>query len=260
MLTLQVVYHLPLRATVGLVQSLVALLQQPLPVADASTLARRRAHLTVRLPVHPATAPLHLVVDATGLKLYGEGEWKVRQHGWTCHRRWLKVHLAMDVATRELRAVGVSRNDVTDGEMLPLLLAAEPAPLARVIGDGLYDEWRCWNAVATRPERPQAIFPLPRPRRGPKRARIKQHGNRHAPPLDRDAHLRAIRRVGRAQWKRDVGYHQRSLIETEIGRFKGLFGERVSARSLDGRVTEIFLRCAVLNRLTHLGRPVRDAV
>jgi hypothetical protein len=260
MLTVQALYHLPLRATVGLVQSLVALAHLTLPVAEASTLSRRRARLRVALPVRPAAGPLHLVVDATGLKLYGEGEWKVRQHGWSCHRRWLKAHLAMDVATWDLRAVGVSTNHVSDGAMLPRLLAAEPAPLAQVTGDGIYDEWRCWDAVAARPERPLAVFPPPRPRTGPKRARIRQHGNCAAAPLDRDAHLRAIRRLGRAQWKRDVGYHQRSLIETQVGRLKTLFGERVSARSFAGQATEVFVRCAALNRMTQLGMPDSIAV
>ena len=260
LLLLQTIYHLPLRATVGLMHSVVALLGCPLEVAHWSTLSRRRTTLAVQLPVRPAAGPLHWVVDATGLKVYGEGEWKVRQHGWTQHRRWLKVHLAMDAATHELRAVGVSTNHVSDGEMLPDLLAAEGAPLAQVTGDGIYDEWRCWAAVAERPERPRAVFPPPRPRSGPKRARIKQHGNCAAPPLDRDAAIRAIRRVGRAQWKRDTGYHQRSLIETAVSRLKTLFGPCVSAHTFDGQATEVFLRCVALNRMAQLGLPNSVAV
>lgn len=256
MLLLQTVFRLPLRATVGFVRSLLPLLQQPaLPVADASTLSRRRARLAVALPVRIPTAPMHLVIDATGLKLFGEGEWKVRQHGWCRHRRWLKLHIAVDVATQELRAAGISTNNVTDGEMLPRLLAAEPAPLAQVTGDGAYDEWRCWDAVAARPEQPRAVFPVPRPQRGPQRARVKRHGNRAGRPLDRDEQIRAIRHGGRAAWKRAVGYHQRSLAETAMSRLKGLFGDRVAARSLDGQVTEVLLRCAALNRMSHLLPP-----
>jgi hypothetical protein len=249
MLTLKAVYRLPLRATTGLVRSLLALLGIPLPVADPATLSRRAHTLRVLLPVGRPAAPLHLVVDATGLKVYGAGEWRVRQSGWTQHRTWLKVHLGLDV-TQELRVAGVSTAAVTDGEMLPALLATERAPLAQVTGDGLYDEWRCWAAVAAAPNIPARVFPPPRPRCGPKRARIKQHGNCRRPPLDRDQHIRRIRQVGRQQWKKEVGYHQRSLAETAIYRFKTLFGDGVSARTFVGQMQEVFIRCAALNRMT----------
>ncbi len=262
MLTLQTVYYLPLRAVEGLVHSLVHLmgLGDRLPVADYSTLSRRRPALDVRLPTRQPAGPLHVVVDSTGLKVYGEGEWKVRQHGWTKHRTWLKVHLMVDETTSELRAVGVSTPAVTDGQMLPDLLAAEAAPLAQVTGDGIYDEWRCWDAVAARPEQPRAVFPPPRPRRGPKRARIRQHGNCRRRPLDRDQHIRRIRRVGRRRWKQEVGYHRRSLAETAVYRVKTLFGPHVRARRFEAQAQEVFIRCAALNRMTALGMPDSYAI
>jgi hypothetical protein len=260
MLTLKAVYRLPLRATEGFVRSLVTLLGLALPVADPATLSRRARTLRGVLPVGTPAHPLHLVVDATGLTVHGAGEWRMRQRGWTQHRTWLKVHLGLDVATQELRVAGVSTAAVTDGEMLPALLATEQAPLAQVTGDGLYDEWRCWDAVAARPDHPRAVFPPPRPRRGPKRARIRQHGNCRRPPLDRDQHIRRIRQVGRRQWKQEVGYHQRSLAETAISRFKTLFGPAVSARTFAGQAQEVFIRCAALNRMTALGMPDSYAI
>lgn len=156
-----------------------------------------------------------------------------------------------------MRAVGASTNDVTDGAMLPLLLAAERAPLAQVTGDGSYDQWRCWDAVAARPERPRAVFPPPRLRRGPnrRRARIRQHGNTRARPLDRDETIRHIRRVGRRQWKRDVGYHERSLAETAVSRWKGIIGPDVHARAPERQMIEVLIGAAVLNRMTALGMP-----
>lgn len=258
MLTLKEIYHLPLRATMGFVESLLRLAGHlELPIACPSTLSRRRRTLAVELPVRAVTSPLHLVVDSTGLKLYGEGEWKGRQHGWTCHRRWLKVHLAVDEATSELRSVAVSTNHVSDGAVLPALLAAEAAPLRQVTGDGIYDEWRCWEAVAARPDHPRAVFPPPRVQRGPnrRRARIRQHGNSSAPPLDRDAHVRRIRTVGRRRWKQEVDYHRRSIAETDVSRLKTRFGDRLSARSFAGQATQVFLRCRALNVMTHLGMP-----
>jgi hypothetical protein len=261
MLTLKAVYGLKLRSTEGFTQDLMQLLGLPLAVPDYSTLSRRQATLAVAVPVRPVSEPLHWVVDSTGLKLYGEGEWKVRRFGWTCHRRWLKLHLAINPATHEVRAVGASTNNVTDGEMLPLLLAAEAAPLAQVTGDGSYDEWRCWDAVAARPERPRAVFPPPRMKRGASRrwALIRQHGNTRARPLDRDEAIRHIRRVGRRQWKRDVGYHERSLAETAVWRWKRIIGPEVHARAIKRQMTEVFIGAAVLNRMTELGMPESHA-
>jgi hypothetical protein len=148
---------------------------------------------------------------------------------------------------------------VTDGEMVPELLATHPVPLTQVTADGSYDTWRCYEAIAARPEHPRAVVPPRRVRRrGAPRlsaASIRQHGNTHAPPLDRDAHIRAIRRVGRRQWKRDVAYHRRSRAETHISRDKRIFGEQLTARSFAGQSTEVLLRGALLNRMLWLGRP-----
>ena len=266
MLTLQTVYHLSLSATVGLMRSLLTLVggaAAALPIAHESTLSRRRRPLGVAL-LPPARLtpgePVHLVVDSTGLKVYGEGEWKVRQHGWTRRRRWVKVHLGVDAGTQEVRVADVTASTAPDGRHLSALLAQEPAALAQVTGDGAYEGRACYAAVAARPEHPRAVFP-PRAR-GRRRPRIRQHGNCHAPPLARDAHLRRIRRVGRARWKREVGYHRRSLAETAMSRLKTIFGDRVSARAHDGEATQVFLRCAALNRMTALGMPTsypRDA-
>jgi hypothetical protein len=258
-LTLQELYRQGLRQTTGLVRSLLGLLCLTLPTPSPATLSRRRRALEVPLPVRVPPGPLHLVVDSTGLKVYGAGEWRVRQHGYTKRRTWLKVHLGVDAATGELRLAAVSTNDVTDGQLLPLLLPLERAPLAQVTGDGGFDTWACYAAVAARPERPRAVFPPPRVGRGRptrrRRPRVRQHGNRRAPPLQRDEHLRRIRRVGRARWKREVGYHRRSLAETAVFRLKATFGDRVSARTHEGEAVQVFLRCAALNRMAALGMP-----
>ena len=254
-LTLQAVYHLSLRAAEGFVTSVLALVGLPLPVPHYSTVARRAAQLAVALPVRRTQRPLHLVVDSTGLKLYGEGEWKVRQYGLGRRRRWLKVHLGVDAASGELRTMGVSTNDVTDGEMLPELLEQERARLAQVTGDGAYSKWNCYDAVAARAEHPRAVFPPPRTRPG-YRARIRQHGNAHAPPLARDAAIRRIRQVGRQRWKQEMHYHRRSLAETAIARLKVVFGDRVRARVFEAQATEMFIKGAALNRMTALGMPL----
>ncbi|MDQ3805246.1 MAG: IS5 family transposase, partial [Acidobacteriota bacterium] len=252
MATLGEVYGLPLRATEGLTRSVFRLLGVGLPVPDYTTLSRRRRSLTVRLPRRAKDAPLHLVVDSTGVKVYGEGEWKARQHGYSKRRTWRKLHLAVDEATGEFAAAAVTTNDFKDSELLPDLLGAAAGRVAQVSADGAYDARGCYDAIRGRGAR-AAIPPQ-------KRARIWQHGNTKAERHARDENLRSIRRCGRAAWKRGSGYHRRSLAETAVFRMKTIFGERVSARSFEGQAAQVLVRCAALNRMTHLGMPDSYAV
>lgn len=279
MLTLKAVFHLPLRATEGFVRSIIELggLSGRLRAPHYSTLSRRAGKLHVDLDVQrTGKGPLHLVVDSTGMKLYGEGEWKVRKHGWVKRRTWRKVHLLVDARTLLAREVTTSGQYGSDSKEFVKLLAGESDPVAYVKGDGAYDTHAAYDAVRARPEHPVAIFPphrerrpgtKPRPDRGHARAEgqrvnpggyrhhIWQHGNSKAPPLDRDRHVRRMREVGRRCWKAEVGYHERSLAETEVFRFKGIFGPSLSARSDAVRETEVRIKVAALNRMTRLGMP-----
>lgn len=252
MASLQELYHLPLRATQGLLSSVVALLGVAIAVPCYTTLARRRRSLAVTLPTRATSAPLHLVVDSTGVKIYGEGEWKVRQHGWTRRRTWRKLHVGVDQATGEIRAAVASTNNFGDGQVLPDLLAQVEDELSQVTGDGGYDDRQCYDAIQERGAR--AVIP---PQKG---ARIWQHGNSKQERHPRDENVRGIRRQGRAKWKRTSGYHRRSLAETTMFRLKMIFGERVAARGFEGQAAQMLVRCAVLNRITHLGMPQSYAV
>lgn len=252
MATLQEVYHLPLRGAEGLLSSLIKLLGVELSVPDYTTLCRRRQQLEIVLPRQRTGAAIHVVVDSTGIKVYGEGEWKVRQHGYTRRRTWRKLHVGVDEATGELVAAVVTTNNFTDGPVLPELLEQIGDEIEQVSGDGSYDKRNCYDAIGARGAR--AVIP---PQRN---AKIWQHGNTKAAPLARDENLRAIRQQGRAQWKEASGYHRRSLSETAVFRVKTVFGERVSARSFDGQATQLLVRCAALNRMTHLGMPESYAV
>lgn len=252
MATLQEVYHLPLRATEGLMQSVMRLLGVSHSVPNYTTLCRRRRSLEIELPRVRAGAALHLVADATGVKVYGEGEWKVRQHGYSRRRTWRKLHFGVDEATMEFVAVTVSTNSLKDSQVLPDLLDQTGDDIKQVSADGAYDSRNCYDAIDARGAR--AAIP---PRRG---ARIWQHGNTTGARHLRDENLRAIRRKGRAGWKRESNYHRRSLAETQVSRVKTIFGERVSARSFSGQAAQLLVRCAALNRMTHLGMPDSHAV
>jgi hypothetical protein len=252
MATLAEVYRLPLRAAEGLTRSLVGLLGVALTVPCYTTLCRRRRALEVELPRRREGGPVHVVVDSTGVKVYGEGEWKVRQHGYSRRRTWRKLHLGVDEATGELVAVAVSTNSFKDSQLLPDLLDQVEDEISQVSADGAYDSRNCYDAIKAR-EAGAAIPPR-------KRARIWQHGNTKAERHIRDENLRAIRQKGRAAWKRDSDYHRRSLAETAVFRVKMIFGERVGARSFDGQAAQLLVRCAALNRMTHLGMPDSYAV
>jgi IS5 family transposase len=247
MVTLQEIYHLGLRQTEGLMESIGALLHLEVAIPDYSTLSRRRATLEMPLPRSRSHEALHVVVDSTGVKVFGEGEWKVRQHGYTYRRTWRKVHLGIDEARGEIVAAIVTTNNYHDSQVLPDLLEQVDAEIEQVSGEGSYDRRTCYEAIRAR--HAQATIPPQRT------AKIWQHGNTKAERLARDQNLRRIRQVGRAAWKRESGYHRRSLAETTMFRLKTIFSERVTARSFAGQAVQLFVRCAALNRMTQLGKP-----
>ncbi len=166
---------MPLRQTTGFVESLLRLAGLDWKVPDFSTLCRRQKTLNVSIPYRGGSGPLHLLIDATGIKAEGEGEWNARKHGGSKKRLWRKLHLGMDEETLEIRAVGVTTSNVGDAPMLPDLLEQIPPDqdIATVTADGAYDTRRCHNVIAARGA--AAIIP---PR---KNAQLwkPNHGGRH---------------------------------------------------------------------------------
>lgn len=248
-LTIKEVFHLTNRMTEGKLQALLKLLRLDLKAPDHTTLSRRGQTVPIRLPKR-ARGRLDLVVDSSGLKVYGEGEWKVRQHGMSKRRTWRKVHLGIDPASGEIQAAMFSGAELADGEMVAALLAQVDQPLKSLAGDGAYDQRQVYAALQAHTPDARPLIP---PRRG---AHIWQHAKAAAPPLPRDENLRAIRAQGRAAWKKASGYHQRSLAETAVFRFKRLFGSHLSAVLRPNQATQVAARCRALNIMTHLGMPV----
>lgn len=245
MLTLKVVFNLPLRATQGLVSSLIELLALPIEAADYSTVCRRQKHLNIKLQKTNKNEPLHGVFDSTGLKVFGEGEWKVRQHGYSKRRTWRKLHLGINEASGEIIASVITTNDFGDGEILPDLIDQIDSPLSQASGDGAYDSFENYDLLTSL----GAKITIP-PREN---AKVRQHGNSKAPPLVRDEVIRTIRKLGRAEWKRQSGYHRRSIAEATMFRFKQIFGDNLHAISFESQAVEAFTKCNVLNKMTSLG-------
>ena len=251
MLTLKSVFNLPLRATQGLVASLIEWLLLPIEAADYSTVCRRQKKLEIPLIKRNQNEPLHGVFDSTGLKVFGEGEWKVRQHGYSKRRTWRKLHLGIDEASGEIIASVITTNDFGDGEVLSDLLEQIDSPLSQASADGAYDSFENYELLS---ERGAKITIPPR-----ENAKIHQHGNCKASPLVRDEIVRAIRKLGRAEWKRQSGYHRRSLAETTMFRFKKIFGDNLRAILFENQAAEAFIKCNVLNKMTSLGMPASYA-
>jgi IS5 family transposase len=255
-LTLRLIYDLALRQTEGFVESVLALMGLDRSAPDHSTLSRRQRGLSIQCPTRVTNEPIHVVVDSTGLKVYGEGEWKVRQHGWSVHRTWRKLHVGVNEATGEIVAETLTENSVDDASQVAPLLAQIDDEVEMLSGDGGYDKNKVFKALADPPQEApiQALIALR------KDAKIQQHGNRNAPPLARDEILRAIREKGRKGWKQQSGYHRRSLAETQMFRYKQIIGDKLRARGWANQQVESRLACAILNRMTHLGRPDSDKV
>ena len=203
------------------------------------------------IAAHPTTTGLDLLVDSAGIKMIGEGEWKTKKHGADYRRQWRKVHLGIDAATLEIRAIEVTDNATGDAPMPPCLLdqISVDEVIASVSGDGAYDTKGCHEAIARRGA--QAIIPT--------RKNGKPWKDRRPGAEARNAILRSTRRLGRVIWKKWSGYHRRSLVETKMRCFK-LLGERVLARDFDRQVAELQVRAAILNRFTRLGTPTTVAV
>lgn len=248
LLTLKAVFRLPYRQTEGLGQSIMALLGVRVKVLDYTTLCKRSADVPVELSVSQIQRAKHIVVDSTGLKVYGEGEWKVRQHGYSKHRTWRKLHLSVDEATQTVEAVVLTEVGVDDAQAGCDLLGETVGAIGQVSGDGSYDKRKFYDACVNREVQRITIPPQ-------RNAHIWQHGNSSRPPLPRDQNLRRIRRVGRKRWKQETGYHRRSLAETAVFRFKTIFGNTLSARTLPRQITEARIKGAALNRMTQLGLP-----
>lgn len=247
LLGLKTVFRLPLRALQGFAHSLRDRAFATLPVPNYTTLCRRAQTLEVQLPIVRDGEPIHLVVDSTGVKVYGEGEWKVRQHGYSKRRTWRKVHLALDANTGQVRAALMTHQDVSDGDVLAELLDQIPddEQLDVIGGDGAYDAKPCHAAIAARDATP-SIPP--------------REGAVHWPASTlgatwRNTAVDAIARLGRREWKKDSGYHRRSLAENAMYRLKTLTGNRLWARRTDSQATEVAIRVGVLNRMADLARP-----
>jgi len=247
-LTLKAVFRLALRQTEGLIGSVMRLLGLALSVPDHTTLSRRAETLEVPRPRSDSAAePVHLLVDSTGLKLCGAGEWLIEKHGTRRRRAWRKLHIGVDADTGRIVASELTPHDADDGAQVGPLLDQVAAPLASVTGDGAYDQEGVYASVAERHPGARVIVP-PRSTAVPSAAA-------ETAPTQRDQHLQLIAEHGRMGWQKACGYNHRALAEATIGRFKRVIGDGLHSRTDQRQATEMNVAVMVLNRMLELGRP-----
>ena len=220
---------------------------------DHTTLSRRAATVDVPRPRRPSTdaggdgEPLHLLVDSTGLKLCGPGEWLIEKHGTQMRRSWRKLHIGVDADTGQIVASTLSTNDVDDGSQAGPLLDQVAGPVASFTGDGAYDQDGVYASVAER--HPEAAVVVP------PRATAVPSQTAESEPTQRDRHLQLIAEKGRMGWQKASGYTKRARAEAAIGRWKQVIGDRLRAHTDERRATEVDVAVHTLNRMLELGRP-----
>jgi hypothetical protein len=209
-LTLRSVFRLTLRQTEGLIGSIISLLGLGLPVPDHTTLSRRAETLEVPQP-QSGTCPIHLLVDSTGLRLCGPGEWLVEKHGSRARRSWRKLHIGVDADTGRIVAARLTAHDFDDASQVGPLLAQVAEPIASFTADGAYDQDGVYAEVAAR--HPDAAVIVP-----PRSSAVPSAMAKTA-PTRRDEHRRTIAERGRMGWQKASGYNSRALVEADISRF-----------------------------------------
>lgn len=244
-LMVRLVFHQSLRQTEGLLGSLLDLMGIDLPVPDHTTISRRAACLTPMLRTALPDGAVTLVIDSTGLTVYGAGEWHRDKHGVRGRRTWRKLHLAVDAATNTIVAVTLTTSGKGDAGQVGPLLDQTTGPIDTVMADGAYDGDPTYQTVAGRDPAATVVIPPPS-------TAVPGPG---ADPTQRDRHIQSLADKGRLGWQRETGYGKRSMAETAMSRYKRILGDHLHARKLSGQQAEAAIGVAALNRMIDVGCP-----
>jgi hypothetical protein len=251
-LMLRLAFGRPWRQTEGMLASILRLLGLDLPVPDHTTFSRRSVDMAVAKAVRTATGPVNVVIDSTGLKVFGAGEWQREKHGGKGHRTWRKLQLAVDPDTGEILASELTTTEDGDASQVGPLLNQISGPIASVTADGAYDGDPVYRTIAERDPAAAAIIPP--------RSTAVPSDTAETAPTPRDRHLRMIQERGRRGWQKAVNYGRRSLGEVAMMRYKTVLGRRLHARTLPTQKAEAAAGFTVINIMSHLGMPVSQRI
>lgn len=250
-LLIKMQYHQPLRQTTGFVKSILTLSGYgDFDVPNYTTLCRRQTGLPVALTKRwESGEKLAVAIDSTGLKVYGEGEWKVRKHGVSKRRTWRKLHIAIDINTQEIIGVSLTGNDIDDAAEAKEMLKDKAKKVESFHGDGAYDDFGFRKILGDAKQ----IIPPPKDavvHEATKRKPVKEY------LVQRNKAVEYINEHDRKQWKINEGYHKRSLNETVMFRYKTAFGGEMQARKIENQRTEVLIKTKILNIYRDVGMPV----
>ncbi|MFN0034037.1 MAG: IS5 family transposase [Saprospiraceae bacterium] len=257
LLLLKVACRLAFRQLEGFAVSILALMGVELKVPSYTQASRRQKGLQVSLGISERLKNgerLHIVIDSSGLKIYGECEWKVRKHGYSKRRTWRKIHLAVDEKSGEITAQVLTDKDTDDASVLPDLVVDtfdEELEIGKVGTDGAYDTFECWGLL-----KDLEIEPVIPPREN---AAYLLDPDGCLTDHPRNAAIEIIDQGGeeanRKGWKVQSGYHRRSISENAFFRWKTILGEKMYARNFQTQRTEAAIKSAVLNRFIQVAKP-----
>ena len=245
-LMVRTAFRLALRQTEGLMASVITLMDLTISAPDHTTISRRAVTLPVIQPASVPDGPLHLLIDSTGLQVYGAGQWLEAKHGARSRRKWRKLHLAVDAANGMIIARTLTDQDVDDPSQVAPLLDQIDSEIAKVTADGAYDGAPTYATIVAHGDDIVIVIPP--------RSTAVASGDQ-GPPTQRDCHLKMITEQGRLAWQKATDHGQRSLVETTMGRYKALIGPRLRARGFAAQQTEAAIGVAVLNQMLVAGRP-----
>lgn len=239
-LCLRCVYSLSLRSLEGFLADLMLLLGVDCPVPNYTLFSKRMKTLT--LPKLSSRRPMHLLVDASGVKVLGEGEWKVKIHGKGSRRKWIKLHVGVDEKSQEIVAFKATDSNVSDSVVLKALLDDSPKTVRKLSADGAYDGLPSRKALYDRgiedviPPPDNAVF------------------RREKEMSSRNNFLKVWKWLGGDEIAKRIAkkffdYHRRSLVETAFSRLKKLFGGRFQSQTWDNLCVEAHLKFWALNKM-----------
>jgi transposase len=245
-LMLRATFKMALRQTEGLMASVLTLMNLTVTAPDHTTVSRRSVRLPIMKSASAPNGPLHVLIDSTGLEVFGAGQWLVAKHGAKSRRTWRKLHLAVDADSGMIVAQVLTDQDTDDASQVGPLLAQIDEEIEKVIADGAYDGAPTYQTIVQHRTNIEVVIP-------PRKTAVPDTAT--CAPNQRDRRIDLINTQGRLVWQAATGYGQRALVETTMGRYKSLIGSRLRSRGFEAQRTEAAIGVAVLNRMLAAARP-----
>lgn len=241
LLILKIQYKLPYRALEGFAKDLLPLyVKEDIKLPSYSVICRRAPELGALLPKLSRRRPQVIMLDATGVKIFGEGEWKVKIHGKTKRRKWIKIHIAVDASTQEIIHLEMTEGTVADCEIGPKLITSCPSSAKLYLGDGGYDTRRCRTAIKSKGAK--ALIP---PRKNAKKDPKQKERNRGIS----ERRGLGLDEIGIGLWGKLTGYSKRALVEASFSRLKRIYGGGLCSRKMSSQKVEGHLKCLMMNKM-----------